>query len=140
MAADRSELRLSDAERQEALDALSEHVRTGRLELTEFDERSVQVSGAKFRKDLKPLFADLPEPRPSVLGDLSRHDGGVARAGRASPAPAPVQPWRQRLASAVVPAAAVLAIALFFVTRAGFFVFLIPAAAALLAGMIVGRR
>lgn len=138
MAADRSELRLSDAERQEALDALSEHVRTGRLELTEFDERSVQVSGAKFRKDLKPLFADLPEPRPSVLGDLARRDGGMSRAGR--PAPAPATPWRQRLASAVVPAAAVLAIALFFVTRAGFFVFLIPAAAALLAGMIVGRR
>ncbi|MCR3722667.1 MULTISPECIES: DUF1707 SHOCT-like domain-containing protein [Prauserella salsuginis group] len=138
MAADRSELRLSDAERQEALDALSEHVRTGRLELTEFDERSVQVSGAKFRKDLKPLFADLPEPRPSVLEHRPRQESGMSRVN--PPAAAPVQPWRQRLASAAVPVAAVLAIALFFVTRAGFFVFLIPAAAALLAGLIVNRR
>ncbi|GAA1221794.1 DUF1707 domain-containing protein [Prauserella alba] len=131
-------MRLSDAERQEALDALSEHVRTGRLELSEFDERSVGVSGAKFRKDLKPLFADLPEPRPSVLEQRPRQDSGVSRTN--PPAVEPVQPWRQRLASLAVPAAAVLAIALFFVTRAGFFVFLIPAAAALLAGMVVNRR
>ncbi|GAA1246831.1 DUF1707 domain-containing protein [Prauserella halophila] len=139
MAADRSELRLSDAERQEALDALSEHVRTGRLELTEFDERSAGVSAAKFRKDLKPMFADLPEPRPSVLESGPRQDGGMSRTGASGP-PVPVQPWRQRLASLALPAAAILAIALFFVTRAGFFVFLIPAAAALLAGMIVNRR
>ncbi|WP_019816501.1 DUF1707 SHOCT-like domain-containing protein, partial [Saccharomonospora saliphila] len=67
MAVDRPEYRLSDAERQEALDALGEHVRSGRLDLVEFEERSGRVSAAKLRRDLEPLFADLPDPRPGVL-------------------------------------------------------------------------
>lgn len=137
MAADRSELRLSDAERQEALDALSEHVRTGRLELSEFDERSVQVSTAKYRKDLKPLFADLPEPRPSVLE-------GPRRAGAAPVpergAPAAPQPWKDKLVSSAVPIAAVLAIVLFFTVAKAWVVFLLPAVVAFAVGALVNHR
>ncbi|MFF5990355.1 DUF1707 SHOCT-like domain-containing protein [Prauserella flavalba] len=133
MAVERPEYRLSDAERQDALDALSEHVRTGRLDLTEFDERSQQVSAAKFRRDLAPLFTDLPEPKPAVLVP------GRALTPRQ---PMPVaQPWQQRLAASAVPIAAVLAAILFFtVARGMVFVFLLPAIVAMLAGSCAARR
>jgi hypothetical protein len=110
-----ADLRLSDAERNEAIEALSEHVRTGRLDLDEFGARSAKASAAKTRHDLVPLFADLPAPRPSVLD-----------------APVPVTPAR-RLSSGVVPIAALIAVVLFFtVARGLWLVFLLPAVAALL--------
>ncbi|MBK1788827.1 DUF1707 SHOCT-like domain-containing protein [Prauserella cavernicola] len=133
MAVERPEYRLSDAERQEALDALSEHVRTGRLDLSEFDERSQQVSAAKFRRDLAPLFSDLPDPKPPVLTP-----------GRRAPTPAPPTPspqtWQQRLASSAVPIAAIIAVILFFTLARGvIFVFLLPAIVAMIAGSFASR-
>ncbi|PXY32343.1 DUF1707 SHOCT-like domain-containing protein [Prauserella muralis] len=141
MAVDRPEYRLSDAERQEALDALSEHVRTGRLDLVEFDERSAQVSSAKLRRDLEPLFADLPEPKPGMLTPVRGMRPATPYVPPAAPPPAPAPAWRQRLASSIVPIAAVLAVLLFFtVARGMIFVFALPAIAALLAGAIAGNR
>ncbi|SFQ21737.1 protein of unknown function [Amycolatopsis arida] len=67
MRADQPNLRLSDAERQEALDALSEHVRSGRLDLVEFEDRSGRVATARRRHELVGVFVDLPEPRPAFL-------------------------------------------------------------------------
>lgn len=134
MAVDRPEYRLSDAERQEALDALSEHVRTGRLDLVEFEQRSGQVSAAKLRGELEPIFADLPEPRPGVL--RTHHVPGKPQQ-RANPP----QTWQQRLAGSAVPIAAVLALILFFtVARGMVFVFLLPAVVALLAGSLTSNR
>lgn len=148
VAADRSELRLSDAERQEALDALAEHVRTGRLELSEFDERSGQVSGAKYGKDIAPLFADLPDPRPSILGPRGRQDTPRGP-GHGSPAPATssapadsagtLRPWQQKLASSAVPIAAVIAIVLLFTAKA-WIAFLLPAVVAFAVGAMMNRR
>ncbi|PRX44338.1 uncharacterized protein DUF1707 [Prauserella shujinwangii] len=134
MGVDRPEFRLSDAERQEALDALSEHVRTGRLDIVDFDERSARASAAKVRRDLEPLFADLPEPRPSVLRTLRRLPPQGA-------APAPPVTWQRRLASSAVPIAAIVALVLFLtVLRGMIFVFLIPVVVALLAGSLGNRR
>ncbi|WP_020662579.1 DUF1707 SHOCT-like domain-containing protein [Amycolatopsis benzoatilytica] len=62
-----ADLRLSDAERQDALDVLSEHVRTGRLDIDEYGSRSAKVTSAKLVSELVPLFEDLPSPRPSAL-------------------------------------------------------------------------
>lgn len=123
-------MRLSDAERQDALDALEEHVRTGRLDLDEFGTRSAKVSAAKTVRDLEPLFTDLPSPRPSALLPLPPMPG-VAQAS----ANRPNQPAKWLTASAV-PIAAVVAIALFFFTRGTFLVFLLPLAVAL----IMSRR
>ncbi|MFI5606264.1 DUF1707 domain-containing protein [Amycolatopsis sp. NPDC051903] len=67
-----SDMRLSDAERQDALDVLSEHVRTGRLDVDEYGTRSAKVTAAKVVSDLVPLFDDLPSPRPSALLAVSR--------------------------------------------------------------------
>lgn len=136
---DRLEYRLSDAEREEALDALSEHVRTGRLDLAEFDERSARISAAKFRRELEPLFADLPEPRPSVLrSSHPRSQSPRSVVGRSDSA---FGTWRQKIAANAVPLAAVVAVLLFFtVARGMIFVFVLPALVALLAGSFSTRR
>ena len=62
-----SDMRLSDAERQDALDVLEEHVRSGRLDIDEFGARPAKVTAAKRVSELVPLFDDLPSPRPSAL-------------------------------------------------------------------------
>lgn len=139
---DQPEMRLSDAERQEALDALSEHVRTGRIDLVEFDERSQKVSTAKFRKDLEALFSDLPEPQPSVLRSVRRLP--PQQPHRPQPVPrasAPPMTWQQRLASSAVPIAAIVAAILFFTAARGvIFIFALPAIVALLVGSLGNRR
>ncbi len=53
-------LRLSDADRETAVDQLGEQYAVGRLTKDEFDERSDAVWSAKTRSDLAPVFADLP--------------------------------------------------------------------------------
>jgi hypothetical protein len=63
----RSDLRLSDADRDAAIARLSEHYAAGRLDKEEFDERSDAVWTAKTRADLAPIFADLG-PTPSERG------------------------------------------------------------------------
>ncbi|SDY71046.1 protein of unknown function [Amycolatopsis xylanica] len=119
-------MRLSDAERQDAMDVLGEHVRTGRLDIDEFGTRSAKITQAKTVAELEPLFDDLPSPRPSVLVR-----GAVAEPVSAAPAR-----WRN---VGVVPIAAVLAIGVIVLTRgAGWFVvFLIPVVVLLLSP---GRR
>ncbi|MFE0027525.1 DUF1707 domain-containing protein [Amycolatopsis sp. NPDC059021] len=118
-------MRLSDAERQDALDVLEEHVRTGRLDLDEYGDRSAKVTAAKRVSELVPLFEDLPSPRPGVL---------LAAPVPAAPrVPDTASPGRW-LAASAVPIAAVVAIALFFLTRGTFLVFLLPIGVALALG------
>ena len=53
-------LRVSDAERDEVLNALGDHAAAGRLTLDELDERSSKVLAAKTRGELTQLTRDLP--------------------------------------------------------------------------------
>lgn len=132
MSADRSEVRLSDAERQEALDTLGEHLGTGRLDIDEFSDRSARAGAARTRGDLAPLFADLPAPHPSVLR---------APSSKAAVQPAPRLSVSERLASSAVPIAAVVAILLYLTVARGFWlVFLLPGIIALLVGSARGGR
>lgn len=62
---DSSGLRIGDAEREQALRALGEHMSAGRLDIDEYGDRSARVSSARTRNDLVALFTDLPAPRPS---------------------------------------------------------------------------
>jgi hypothetical protein len=125
---DEPDVRLSDAERQDALDALSEHVRTGRLDLDEFGDLSARASAARRRSDLVPLFAELPDPRPAVLRT----------------APRSVDPPRgrelvpsRRLAAMAVPVAAVVGVILYVTVLRGMWpILLLPA----IVMLIVGRR
>lgn len=67
-------LRLGDAERESAMEVLSEHYALGRLTKEEFDERSDAVWSARTQGDLAPLFADLPAAQGSPgRGSLARH-------------------------------------------------------------------
>lgn len=59
------DIRLSDAERMDALQALGTHYAEGRLDLTEFNERTAKVAEARTHGELRPLFDDLPGGIPS---------------------------------------------------------------------------
>ncbi len=73
-------MRLSDADRQQALDTLGEHFAQGRLTRDELDERSDAVWSAKTHGDLSPIFADLPVQAPA------RPEGRRPRGPRGWPA------------------------------------------------------
>ena len=87
----RGAIRVSDAERDQAVAELSEHYQSGRLTLEEFDDRSNRALQARTGTDLGALFTDLPKsmvtgpaasPVPAVPADpgLRRRSGpSVAR-------------------------------------------------------------
>jgi hypothetical protein len=57
----------SDPERERVVEALRGHAAAGRLDADELDERLGQAYAARHRADLLPLLADLPAseaPRP----------------------------------------------------------------------------
>jgi hypothetical protein len=54
------DLRVSDADRDGALAALSGHYQDGRLTLDEFEERSGQALKSRTASELTGLFTDLP--------------------------------------------------------------------------------
>ena len=64
MTARRAGLRVSDAERDAVAAELAEHLKDGRLDTAEFDERVGQAVTAKTRGDLDRLLADLPRQEP----------------------------------------------------------------------------
>jgi ferric-dicitrate binding protein FerR (iron transport regulator) len=54
------DLRISDAEREQAAADLGEHYAQGRLTTEEHRERLDQIWAARTRRELGPVFADLP--------------------------------------------------------------------------------
>ncbi|TQL67944.1 uncharacterized protein DUF1707 [Nocardioides albertanoniae] len=57
-------LRVSEAEREEASARLAEHYSTGRLTDDDYYERLDAIWSARVRADLDTLFADLPRSAP----------------------------------------------------------------------------
>src|ERR1700712_5956996 len=66
---DPEQVRIGDADRNAAVDALGEHMTTGRLDLDEYGTRSALANTARTVGDLHALFADLPAPHPVLPGD-----------------------------------------------------------------------
>lgn len=128
-----TDMRLSDDERQDALDVLSEHVRTGRLDVDEYGTRSAKVTAAKRVSDLFPLFDDLPSPRPSALLTVRSDNGRPVPPAPGRPVgESPLTRWAMRSA---VPIAVVLAIAVFVLSRGRLIlVFALPLAVLLITG------
>jgi hypothetical protein len=93
-------LRISDADREAAVDLLGEQYAVGRLTKDEFDERSDAVWSARTRGDLAPVFADLPVRSPAL----------PARTGRRPSPPAPrwAPPRTSRWAVPLLPVLLVL--------------------------------
>ncbi len=124
-------MRLSDDERQDALDVLSEHVRTGRLDVEEYGERSARVTAAKRVSELIPLFEDLPSPRPSAL------IAGIPPAPGVPMTTGDEGTLTRWLTASAVPIAVAVSIALFILTRGRvIYVFALP----LIVAFIMGAR
>lgn len=82
-------VRLSDAEREEAVLVLGVFVSEGRLSEAELAERSAAVRAATTRGDLRPLFADLPKPPAHPLRPSSQQQPPVLTNGPVWGAPDP---------------------------------------------------
>ncbi|QCQ92043.1 DUF1707 SHOCT-like domain-containing protein [Rhodococcus sp. SGAir0479] len=126
---DLPEIRIGTAEREHALEALTQHFSDGRLTVTEFDERSGRIAAATTRGQLDTVFADLPSLTPSTPSKVASEPEGADRE----------KTWRNTV-MAVIP---FVALALFFVVpidNSWLFFLLIPAAAAILFGGKDGRR
>jgi hypothetical protein len=61
-----ADIRVSNEERDEAVSTLGVHLSTGRLELSEYEERCGQAAVARTRGELEALFTDLPAPHPDL--------------------------------------------------------------------------
>jgi hypothetical protein len=66
------EERLSDAERDQAVEWLRDHLLSGRLTLEEFSERVDQAYAARVRADLQQLRLALPSPKELPRGRSHR--------------------------------------------------------------------
>ena len=89
-----SRIRLSDAERADAMSALGNALGEGRLTMDEFDDRCRRIAEAEFHADLEPIFGDIPQS-PQVPAEpegpvqlytphelvAARRDGQKTRAG-----------------------------------------------------------
>ncbi|ALG13654.1 DUF1707 SHOCT-like domain-containing protein [Kibdelosporangium phytohabitans] len=122
------EIRVGDAEREEALRALGDHMSAGRLDIDEYGERTARVAASKTRGDLLELFKDLPAPKPTFIAQPVVQP--QAQPVPAMPGPAPPQRWSgSRTAlktyAALIPVVWVLAVMAFFVVKVPF-VFLLP--------------
>ena len=60
------DVRISDADREQAVTRLGEQAAEGRLSAEELDERTDAVLAARTHGELEPLFADLPRARPAA--------------------------------------------------------------------------
>jgi len=61
-------LRVSDADRDQAIAELSEHYQAGRLTTEEFEDRSGRALQARTTADLADLFTDLPRRQDPMTG------------------------------------------------------------------------
>src|SRR6476469_8189247 len=119
---DDGDIRVSSAEREEALAALAEHHAAGRLDANDYEDRRGRATDAIVRRDLTSLFTDLPEPRP-------RLGSSVGAAGPAStPQTAECRPATPmgKLARTLVSLSPFIAIGAFFLTRSWLAFLLIP--------------
>ncbi|MFE5705730.1 DUF1707 domain-containing protein [Rhodococcus sp. ACS1] len=115
------EIRIGTAEREQALNSLSEHFAAGRLTVPEFDERSLAVTNATTRGELDRVFTDLPATTAAAPAKADGADTGHD------------QNWR-RIVMSVIP---LIALVLFFVVpvdNSWLFFLMIPAAGAILFG------
>jgi hypothetical protein len=81
------ELRIGDAERENAVSALGEHYAAGRLSKEEYDERSASAWSARTTSELTPLFLDLPALAAAGPATTTRGHARVPWTGTAGGGP-----------------------------------------------------
>ena len=134
-----SRMRVGDAERNAAADALQEHLASGRLTIDEYADRSAVVATSRTQGEIDAMFTDLPPiaGAPGAAGLLAKPTGGQPVAlDRSSSAPALSDTSNRKLLVGIVSAMPFIALILFFVTRQWWFFLLIPLAGAVLGPMI----
>ena len=119
---DDGDIRVSSAEREEALAALAEHHAAGRLDANDYEDRRGRATDAIVRRDLTSLFTDLPEPRPRL--------GSSVDAARPASTPQTAEGRAAtpmgKLARTLVSLSPFIAIGAFFLTRSWLAFLLIP--------------
>ena len=68
---DSERMRASNADREQVVERLRIALNEGRLNLTEFDERTAAAYAAQTYADLRPLLTDLPPPAPAGRSQLT---------------------------------------------------------------------
>jgi Domain of unknown function (DUF1707) len=111
------DIRASDAEREAVAAAVRDHAAAGRLDADELEDRLGRVYGARLRADLAPIVADLPPLE------------------RAAAPPRPAGRIPDLGAFAPLVALAVLLIAIWALTGAGYFWPMWPIGALALTGI-----
>ncbi|WP_051462878.1 DUF1707 SHOCT-like domain-containing protein [Haloglycomyces albus] len=74
MSTDPGKYRISDREREQAVELLNSATTEGRLTIGEFDTRSAQVYEAQTRAELDLIFDDLPVELPGAQGVVHAND------------------------------------------------------------------
>ena len=118
-------IRIGREERDAAIRALDEHLSAGRIDAEEYGERSAQVYAARTWKDITPLFADLPEPRPAPIPPKPRSPSTMVPAELHGA----VRPHRREIGHfgrTLIALSPFIALALFFVTREWIWFLLVP--------------
>jgi Domain of unknown function (DUF1707) len=85
-------MRVSDADRDQAIAELSEHYQAGRLTTEEFEDRSGRALQARTTADLADLFTDLPRRQAPTTTGPTATSTAPANSTRAWPARVPVAP------------------------------------------------
>jgi hypothetical protein len=136
-----SNFRIGDAERNSAMDALGEHLSSGRIDLDEFGTRSAQVTQARTVADLNALFVDLPAPHPTIAG----FEPVIRPAAAAAPAPPnEVTPSlqdrsvAQRWVAGATAASGLIALILFVALGVPWWIFLLPAVIGIISSSVWG--
>jgi hypothetical protein len=80
---DHGKLRISNADRDKAIQQLQAALDEGRIDLAEFDERTKTAYEAKTNAELDLIFDDLPGGRPKVAEVVPAADSPAAPARRA---------------------------------------------------------
>ncbi|MEU7046442.1 DUF1707 domain-containing protein [Streptomyces varsoviensis] len=145
-------VRASTRERDQAIEALTEHVVEGRLTDAEFEARSDKARSAASRDELLRLFDDLPQPRPvfdaaaepglpapaadQASAPATRAGGtdGASGAGDSAPAvrgqggaaPAKLSGAAAAAVYGMFPAAGVIAVVLMVLTGAWYWLLIVP--------------
>ena len=82
-------MRLSDADRDHAMNALGHALAEGRLQIDEFDDRCAAVAQAQYQRDLDQVFVDIPFTQQATSGAVEKYysESQVARAREAGKKP-----------------------------------------------------
>lgn len=139
---------MGDAEREQALRALGDHMSAGRLDIDEYGERTAKVAASKTRGELLELFVDLPEPKPRFGPPVQAKPEPIVARASSVPQPPPGRPgverWQQRpigqrIYGAMVPVVFFAAVALYFTEIRTFWVFALPILFVIIGGSMFGE-